>query len=333
MLEIHLGGSRKTRPVYPDSGPGTKVLEFGNEEIGYFGEVTGAELFTASDFLNKVYALFGTRETGAMQLTNVWLKFFHKGKVIYIAKQPFIAGTNWNDIYNAGLVYGTQDNGKYPATTPVWQFNPLSKNDGRDWVLIPRLFTGMGEDPYSVLDQTAYIGSEWTELLGRVADVTNTPVTEKWARFSVQDLGLVNSSPFIRYAIAIETRVSNSADTLYMGSSAAGYSNRNAFSKNNASSSYRPVLVLHNPADGIIPVINLTGESFGLAQIEMAQGLVDFSQYAIRPAKLMVEDFVSKFLLPSFSIDPTSAFAPRYISANNDSPEWGSFTISGSYVA
>jgi hypothetical protein len=61
---------------------------------------------------------------------------------------PLASGVPWNDVYNAGLVYGTNDNGKYPSSTPTNQFNPVTKKEGeRIWTFIPRLPTGADIDP------------------------------------------------------------------------------------------------------------------------------------------------------------------------------------------
>lgn len=63
MIELMQGSSGGIRPSYPNSGPGIKTLQYGDEQLGYFGEVTGAELFTANEFISLAKAYFGTRET------------------------------------------------------------------------------------------------------------------------------------------------------------------------------------------------------------------------------------------------------------------------------
>lgn len=325
MLEIHLAGGGE-KQTYPNSGPGTKILNFGTEDIGYFGEVTGAELFTASQFIDQTGAWFGTRETTPTTMNELWLKFFFKGKVIYIAKYPFINNIGWNDVYNAGLMYGTQDNGKYPiAAAPVYQFNPLFKNDGRDWVLVPRNIKGLNADPFSSHTTAAdWSGSEWTELLGRVAAVTNTPVDDKWANFTVAQLGLDG-----RYTIGQETSAPGPTKAVFMG---VGYPVRGVVAKTQQNLGYRPVLELVDTAAVLVPPLPVVIDPEGLAQIEVWEGKVDPAIIVQRPDDIRIVDFTSKFLLPTYSIDASSVLAPVNVTANDDTPTWSGFTINGTYT-
>jgi len=336
MIELMHGSLGGIRPTYPNSGPGIKTLQYGDEQLGYFGEVTGAELFTANEFINLTKAYFGARETAPDSMTQLWLKFFHKGKVIYIAKYPFIYAASWEDVYREGLLYGTQDNGKFPVSNaPTWQFNPLSKTEGgKEWTLVPRIMKGVNADPYYGLDNTTYTGSEYTELLGRVVDATNTPVVEKWTKFTFAALGLENSGG-VRYSMLQETQASNSGYALYAGNgTTTGFFSRGAANKTTANLAYRPVLELLNAADMVIPAVDFTITSNGLPQITMAEfkQLPD-SEITQRAEDLYVADFVSKEVLPTYSVDSGSAFRIDEISANDETNQWGSFTITGSYTA
>lgn len=184
MLEMMLGKSPSGSNFYPNSGPGTKTLQFGNSTLGYFGEVSGTELFYGSDLVSKFNIAVGTAVSWA---GTQWFKFFRNNKVIYIARQQVIGGISWNDLYNAGLVYGVKGNGLYPVGAGVDQWNPIQKNDGtRNWYLKPRLMTGIGVDPAASASSD---GGEWNQLFGRVVTGTNTGVAQKWATLATTYVG------------------------------------------------------------------------------------------------------------------------------------------------
>lgn len=336
MLEIMQGNLGGVRPTYPNSGPGIKVLTYGDENIGYFGEVTSSELFTAAEFASKANAYFGTRDTAADTITQLWLKFFFKGKVLFIAKIPFNYAVMWEDVYKAGLMYGTQDNGKYPVTNAAtWQYNPISKVEtgGKEWVFIPRTIKAVSSDPWSTLDNNAYLGSEWTELLGRVSVSTNTPVDEKWANFTLTQLGM-DTGGGARYPMGQETQASNIANAIYTGTGAAGgFFTRTAANKQTANLSWRPVLVLQNPADGVVPADSISTDSLGLPQIYMANlNPATQLETAFVPEDVYVANFPTKEILPTFSNDASSALRATDVQSNEDTATWGSFTITGAYT-
>lgn len=189
-------------PGYSESGPGSKILIAGDEQLGYFGEVTGDELFTAIEMLTAIPLSVGTDISVSGGL---WLKFFHKGKVLYIAKRPFKIGVSWNDIYADGGVYGTDNNGLYPAATPVNQYHPMTKvENGKTWTLVPRLIRGVNSDPATAASYAAsgYVDSEWSQLFGRVVNATNDATTEKWAHFTNTE---VTGASGVFNTVAMET--------------------------------------------------------------------------------------------------------------------------------
>jgi hypothetical protein len=120
MLEILLGiGTKKTGGVaYPDSGPGTKILQYGDTTAGFFGEVTAAELMDSQ----QVYQLSGLAN-GQLEMQSglVWLKFFLDNKVLFIAKRNVVRNVAWSSLYSAGVIYGKRGNGTYPEAVPVDQ--------------------------------------------------------------------------------------------------------------------------------------------------------------------------------------------------------------------
>lgn len=116
MLETMLtaGGTGKH---YPNSGPGPQTLLFGDTEEGYFGRVPAGEMIALTDITAQVgVAISGT-------LTQ-WLKFYRKNEVIFIGVGLGISGS-WTASYNAGIIYGTDDDGMFPLTPGVNQLRVL----------------------------------------------------------------------------------------------------------------------------------------------------------------------------------------------------------------
>lgn len=333
MLDwMMLGVSGSVIPSYPDSGPGPKTLQFGNTSLGYFGEVTTAQLFTGREFINGAKAFVGNYDVAADSITNLWFKFFHNNKVIYISKIPLINTVSWEDLYKFGLVYGTMDNGKYPvAGSETWQYNPLIKNEGgRDWVLIPRMIKAMAADPYAALTSANYLGSEWTELLGRMTTGNNTPVSEKWGGFSGVDIKL-------GYELGMETQGSAPANTLYLAAATpSNFFSRTPMLKTGASSMvYRPVLQLANVADGLIPVDSIVTDSLGLKDLILYDVKIQSdSELNLGIMDIQFPNTINKPVLVTIDIDTaSSAYMVTEVVANDETSTWGSFTISGSYTA
>jgi len=235
----------KDLPVYPDSGPGPKVLMSGTEDLGYFGQVTATELFGAKDFLTRAAIAGTTLVASANTQVYTWLKFFFKRKVIYIAKIPFASGLTWENAYKAGLVYGERGTGLFPvAGSPTDQYRPMTKQDnGKTCYLVPRLIHGLAMDNYASKDDDQYAGSEWTELLGRTVIEANRPITEKWDNFFMVDIGSGGSE----YTLGLETNRNNLNTAVYMtdpNSVVNRFTHRDSVSKTQNNLYYRPVLEL-----------------------------------------------------------------------------------------
>lgn len=119
MLETMLtaGGTGKH---YPNSGPGPQTLLFGDTEEGYFGRVPAGEMIELID----ITAQAGVNVTGTLV---AWLKFYRKGEVIFVGVGLYISGS-WNAAYNAGIIYGTDDDGTFPLTPGVNQLRLLRQS-------------------------------------------------------------------------------------------------------------------------------------------------------------------------------------------------------------
>lgn len=98
--------------------------------------------------------------------------------MVSLGKKVYLYGgynRSWNDLYHAGLVYGTDDNGPsfVKGVTPTNQYKTVTKNGDQ---FIVRLINGSPRNPsptwglvsntYEVFDLN---GCEWSDLMCRVA--------------------------------------------------------------------------------------------------------------------------------------------------------------------
>jgi hypothetical protein len=98
---------------YPDTGPGPQTLLRGDWNLGYFGTCTTVQMFTPST-LNAQVPIPGTLTADGT--ITAWHKFIRKGKVLFIPNYYFTTTVQPYQLYNAGLLMGTNDNGTFPFT-------------------------------------------------------------------------------------------------------------------------------------------------------------------------------------------------------------------------
>jgi hypothetical protein len=115
MLEILLSGG-KTGRYFPNSGPGTKVLQAGDKNYGFFGTVTEEEMMVNDEFtrlLNDTNAQ--VRSIG--NLKNIWFKFIVNERVLFIPQKPLAGKIPLGDLYAMRAVFDTDEQYK-PVTDP-----------------------------------------------------------------------------------------------------------------------------------------------------------------------------------------------------------------------
>lgn len=319
MFEMFLTYGGSTPLFFPNSGPGNKTLLKGNQTLGYFGEVSGTELFSASELVFKVGLSVGTVSVFA---GSQWLKFFRNGKIIYIARQQMVAPVAWNDLYNAGLVYGVKGNGPYPVGAGVEQFNPLLKNDGmRNWFLKPRMITGVGVDPATgaVSD-----GGEWNQLFGRVVTGTNTGVAEKWATLAPTYVGYGGTT---QLSSLVQETNQNDVTQNWNRGAASDLTSIMALSKASSAFQWRPVLELI-PDSQLMDPYGLIGTTVAL----QPPAIVDVRQTVtvdgvLSPIKVVTlwpgkQPVITGATFPDAALNPLGVRATTAIGLNP-------FTISG----
>ncbi len=187
MLEIYCGVDQ--RVALYESGPGTQVLKSGSQDIGYFGEVAETELFTPGE----ISALFPELPQTPLGATSVfWLKFSYKGKYLFMPKKGFLGLLTYSDLYKAGLVYGTDNDGAFPLGAGANQIRVVEKDGYRFKVRMIRADT---VDPTTALtwsqssiNDTVVRSSEYTDLLYKLFNGAITNYPEKWENFTLSDL-------------------------------------------------------------------------------------------------------------------------------------------------
>lgn len=123
MLEAMVSSGGGKGQTYPDSGPGPKTLKNGNENIGYFGEVSSTELFTLAELRRQTDFWVGANNAP----TPSWIKMFLDSKVIYFPTQALASGISWNSLYGKGLIYGVDNDGYAPGSPAVNQLVYVTK--------------------------------------------------------------------------------------------------------------------------------------------------------------------------------------------------------------
>lgn len=142
-----------TGPLDPD------VLNFGDENLGYYGEVSAESFITATALIESV----GVVEGNLAYLDSSWLKFAYEGKILYVAKKPIVASVGYEQLAARGLTTGG-------ATRVI---------GGKTYKI--RLLKGVTEDPgYTP-------GREWDDLIHRVQVGGGAP---RWAEYSEEELAI-----------------------------------------------------------------------------------------------------------------------------------------------
>lgn len=146
MIELLVGGGVKANNYFPDSGPGTKTLQYGDENLGYFGTLTFDEFMSHGDLRKQLNFFTGVAQNGAV--SNQWVKAIYNKKVIFFPRIYIGGAYTWNAMYDAGLVYGVDGPGNFQGPNgPVNQQRIVSAKGSNFRV---RLFNGDKTDPTSL---------------------------------------------------------------------------------------------------------------------------------------------------------------------------------------
>ena len=154
---------------FPETGPGPSRLLRGNWNEGYFGTVAPTELFGVAELCTALTFSPSGQNTSSSW---VWHKFILDGKILFIPDQA-IAAPTWYDLYNNGLVYGTDGPGDTPAGftgSPKSQKKQVTKNNRTYLVRLPKASAAPTSEYLTDFTATdaRWAEGEWNRTMGRM---------------------------------------------------------------------------------------------------------------------------------------------------------------------
>lgn len=155
--EVAVGPNNKVETV-ERKGAGPNNLRAGDDRLGYFGLLSPSEFFNSADIIAAAKSTVGLPTE---LVTPSWYKFIRNGKILYVPNVPIgAAGMNWNSLYLAGLVYGTDDAGPANARGGQVATNQLVKLSKNGDEYLVRLPMGLKNDPSDVVDLSVFPTSD-----------------------------------------------------------------------------------------------------------------------------------------------------------------------------
>lgn len=158
---------------YPNSGPGTKKLLSGDEDFGYFGVVTEAEMKGISTTLVDLLAAANPSRAHIRYESDNWIKVFYRRKVLYYPISPLAYGFTTHEFVKARLFRNdgravelntTSSATDTPFSVSGLQNRRIYVNEGsKDWKLAPRLPL---TNRTAVIDSMVEARSEFNDVLG-----------------------------------------------------------------------------------------------------------------------------------------------------------------------
>lgn len=117
------------------TGPGPSKLEFGDQQLGWFGRVPALDFLSTSE----LQILSGYPQVSVPNPLPGWDKWYRNGKILFIPSALCGENRDWNTLYTSGLVFGTNDNGAWrPAgLSPTNQLKIIEKGFNRFIVRLP----------------------------------------------------------------------------------------------------------------------------------------------------------------------------------------------------
>jgi len=92
------------------NAPGSKFLMAGDRQAGFFGFVQAADFITGDDLALALGITAGTSKDSDAP----WIKYIWNGKICFTPLKTLRHSIPWNNIYNAGAVYASGDEGTLP---------------------------------------------------------------------------------------------------------------------------------------------------------------------------------------------------------------------------
>lgn len=199
--------------VADNRGAGSSTLMYGDDNIGYFGQVLSADFLTNLDIVAAAATATGLPNA---LVQAPWHKFVRNGKVLYMPSAPF-GQVTYNALYAAGLVYGVNASAPEGASiadrTPVNQYRPIEFKGQK---YIPRLMRGWSDGPHD-----DFFGWNWG---GEIAPDTAYPYANV-CEFNDLMFGVTN---FVPECQRTENFYDGNMD-VYVGGAGSNYSNANDY--------------------------------------------------------------------------------------------------------
>ena len=197
------------------TGPGSQTfLRDGDMHAGCFGLVPAAEFITWDAFRSWTGMTFTATNPNT---DHQWLKFAHKGKILFVSSQP-LGWMTWNLLYASGLVYGVDGPGPREYNTlPVvnqmrtiqiqgfnfkarlmtalppnfdLSYTPSAWNTAAGTIVTPS--AGSVNNPGALDSTLDYSGSEWNDLM--IPLISWAPISQKSGKWAVYDTALANNN-------------------------------------------------------------------------------------------------------------------------------------------
>ncbi len=244
--------------AYTPVGHGPQSPIGGDATWGFYGEVLSGDFITGDVLATTIGLSAGTSQHSSSN----WLKFASNGKTILVPKLTFRHSMNWEDIYQAGAVYGDDTNGSNPSGTARLQDTVVTV-DGFDYRV--RLLRGAGTDPTTQgadglwygYDVDLGDGSEWNRLIypihsGDHTEVDNpTPHTDpnadpyaSWASYSDTDLLVDAVAGYGSFNLCMESAGDISTARVARGGNGLTWLSRYSSTSSANMFGWRPVLEL-----------------------------------------------------------------------------------------
>lgn len=258
----------KTKSLF-DWGPGGKVIIGGDYNSGFLGEVSDEELISGDQLALEVGLSAGVPVNQGAG----WLKFIHRGKILYIAKKPLRHSISWDQLYSSGLVYGVEGPGPSTGTNGIEVDQNVVVPVGADSAVKVRLLTGGNANP------SDSAGGEWNELLYPISD--GDPDRRGWAAYTNSELGFLSSA----HQWAQEDRDTTASQAVVRGGGGVTFYIYLSKTSGDYQRLWRPVLELVSKDNYTFPVAISDLEVGGTMGLPYVEGLPEFINTLTAPAR------------------------------------------------
>ena len=184
--------------------PGNNKLLAGSKNAGFLGFVPSAEFISGTALASALGISAGT----SINADTPWIKYIWKGKVCFTPLKPIRHSTTWDDIYAAGAVYATGNEGTLP---------PMG-----------RMGTGLSIDATDNSINTTtqhFLGDklEGTDYADTVGEVSDTLVLKGWSKSANNKSVTIESITDTKIVVSgatLETESGNKLSKLYKSTNA-----------------------------------------------------------------------------------------------------------------